>query len=933
MLRAASTFLIAVLLALPAIARDDKAAQYYEDGARRLEKGDVAGAIIQLKNALQQDSKMLSAHILIGKAYLEDLHPVAAQESLESSLRLGADRSQVALMLAQALLGQSKSSELLERLPPEAAAPGDRAELLVLRAEAHEQLRQFPQAAESLRQALVLEPRRLSALLAMSKLLLRQGKLDEAGRYADQALAVGPENARAWYVRGTVYHAAGRNVTEALKAYAKALDTQPNLVDARVARIGLNLDTGYEEAAVADLEYLARESPQEPRAAYFRAVLASRKGDGDSARAALAKITEFLDPVPVEIIRARAAELLMIGGLAHHGLGEPEKAQRYFEQFLLVDPLNPGARKLLASIHIGRKDYNRAIDVLEAGRRAAGPDPQLLSLLASAYMGAGKDQIAMRLLEEAMQVGGSTPDVNASLGFNLLRGGNEELAVNYLRKAFDKDPSMGNAGVTLVTTYLRRGEPRQALAVAEQAAKYLPRNPAAQNLLGSVRMRVGDIRGARAAFDQALALAPAFAPAKLNLAKIDVAEGKFDEARGRLSGMLKVQPKDGQALYEMARVDLAARDTEGAVRWLEKLRSLEPSNVRAAMLQSEIYLQGGQFGNALEAARAAMAAAPESMEVQAAVIRALIATRDTKGARTMLTQMTRSRVLDPGQRYLVAGLQLQAGDREGAASNLEKAVADRPDFVEARAALADIELGNGRFDRAEARARALQKDKPASGEGPRLLGDVAAARGNRAEALKWYRNALTAEPSASNLLRVFGAYVNTGDLQSGLGLLEGWLKERPDDVVVRRALGEGQMRAGRWKDARTTYSRLLAHTKDDPMLLNNLAVTEDRLGNQQKALEYAERARALAPGDPMVLDTMGWLLVRKGDVEVGIKHLREAKVRAPGIPVIRYHLAEALSRAGRRGDARAELAGVDLEAANFDDVDQARILFVELGGK
>ncbi|MDO9460149.1 MAG: hypothetical protein Q7N95_08560, partial [Alphaproteobacteria bacterium] len=68
--------LCAVALALslagaPALAAmDAKAARMYEDALTRFHKNDVAGAIIQLKNALQIDKTMLPVHVLMGRALL-----------------------------------------------------------------------------------------------------------------------------------------------------------------------------------------------------------------------------------------------------------------------------------------------------------------------------------------------------------------------------------------------------------------------------------------------------------------------------------------------------------------------------------------------------------------------------------------------------------------------------------------------------------------------------------------------------------------------------------------------------------------------------------------------------------------------------------------------------------------------------------------------
>ena len=68
-----SRCLAAVLLsacACTAWAADPKASQYYEDALQRFEKKDHKGAIVQLRNALKLDRKMLQSQVLLGKAQI-----------------------------------------------------------------------------------------------------------------------------------------------------------------------------------------------------------------------------------------------------------------------------------------------------------------------------------------------------------------------------------------------------------------------------------------------------------------------------------------------------------------------------------------------------------------------------------------------------------------------------------------------------------------------------------------------------------------------------------------------------------------------------------------------------------------------------------------------------------------------------------------------
>jgi Flp pilus assembly protein TadD len=119
---------------------------------------------------------------------------------------------------------------------------------------------------------------------------------------------------------------------------------------------------------------------------------------------------------------------------------------------------------------------------------------------------------------------------------------------------------------------------------------------------------------------------------------------------------------------------------------------------------------------------------------------------------------------------------------------------------------------------------------------------------------------------------------------------------------------------------------------DDPAVLNNLANILSSQGDK-RALELAERAHRLAPRDAAVQDTLGWILVQQGQLDSGLRHLREARLRAPDSPEIRYHLAFALSRFGRREEARRELEPALREGIAFESQAEAQELSRELAGR
>ncbi|HOL36244.1 MAG TPA: PEP-CTERM system TPR-repeat protein PrsT, partial [Rubrivivax sp.] len=119
-------------------ALNPKASRLYEDALQRFDKKDYAGTIIQLKNALQIDRKMLAVQVLLGRALLANGEYVAAQAAFEEALALGVNAAEVVLPLAESIEGQGKPGVVLsDPRFAHAALPQDvKARLLRLKAAA-----------------------------------------------------------------------------------------------------------------------------------------------------------------------------------------------------------------------------------------------------------------------------------------------------------------------------------------------------------------------------------------------------------------------------------------------------------------------------------------------------------------------------------------------------------------------------------------------------------------------------------------------------------------------------------------------------------------------------------------------------------------------------------------------------------------------------
>lgn len=924
---AASLLAVASLTAHGQI--DPKASQFYEDALQRYEKKDYAGAVIQLKNALKIDTRNISVQVLLGKALLANGDLIAAEVSFEEALRLGVNRAEVVIPLAQALSGQGKPQPLLDPTKfAEAGLPTEvKAHLLVLKANAASDLGDAKGALKFIEASRALDPTRVDSWLAEVPMRLRALQIKEAIASADKAISLAPDSPEPQYLRGTVAHLTG-DTKAALGFYDRAIKLRPTHTEALVSRAGLLMDLGKVPEAALDVAELRKSSPKDPRGAYIAALIAEAQSKPAEAKAALNDVTALLDPVPMDFFRFRP-QLLMLGGLSHYGLGQREKAKPYLEMAVRSQPASP-VGKVLAQIHLADKNIDRAIESLDQYLKYHPRDVQATHLLASAHMSQGRHQRAAALMQAALAKQ-DRPELRSMLGLSLIGSGRYANAVTELEAAIKRDPGQVQAGSALTSLYMQSGQPAKAVRVAEGLVKTRPDAPGLHNQLGMARAMTGDIAGAKASYDQALKLDPDFTAPLVNLARLETNAKAYAVAEARLNAVINREPRNLEALMEMGRVQQRLGKLQDAQRWLEKADDhAGMDNLYPALTLVDFHLANAQPKLALEAVKRLSNKAPEAIPTLLAVARVALANGDPASAKSQLSRAATTANYDTPQLVEIALLQTRANDLKGASYTLDKALQERPDFLPAMALMSEVSLKMGDAANAEKFAKQVLAAQPKRGVGHALLGDVAQSRQQRPAALEAYRRAHQLDQSTDSAVRLFTALASGGDAAAANQLAEQWLKQHPRDRAIRRALADSQVRTGNPAAARASYEALLANSPDDAEAMNNLAHVLLLLNDPAQARKMADQALARKPNAPHIIGTAGWMAFKTGQDDRALQLLRDARLRDPNNPETRYYLGAVLASKGRRGEARDELESALKTRLQFPSLKEAEKLLVTL---
>lgn len=252
---------------------------------------------------------------------------------------------------------------------------------------------------------------------------------------------------------------------------------------------------------------------------------------------------------------------------------------------------------------------------------------------------------------------------------------------------------------------------------------------------------------------------------------------------------------------------------------------------------------------------------------------------------------------------LIAGIAARRqGDAAGAVAFLEPLAASQP---RAPAAHCELGLAYGDLGRGEDAIAALRRAlalKPDLVDAWRALGDHLTAVGDRDAADAAYLSQIRAAAREPRLLAPAAALVE-GRIAVAEAQLREHLREFPTDVAAIRMLAEVAGRLGRYGDAEQLLRRCLELAPGFLPARQNLAMV---LLRQQRAPDALEVARSLMerdPANPGSRNLMAAIQSQLGEYEESIRLYRSVLDQYPRQPKVWMSYGHGLRTAGRTAEA------------------------------
>jgi putative PEP-CTERM system TPR-repeat lipoprotein len=923
--RAAMTTVAGVALASALLLTgcwDKSAEQRVASGKARMDKQDYRAAVIEFKNALQQDASSAEARFWLGKALLESGDVQGAMVELLKAREAGYKKDDLVPAIAAAMILRGDIDKFIaEYADVQLADAKQQSELKAALATAYGARSRFDKAQAAADAALRADPNNIVAQLAVAQLQMVRGDMSAALAQVDRTAQAHPNAARPWVTKADILQIGNAPAADVIAAYAEAIKRDDNNFAAHLGTIGQLMQMRDLDGAEKQIAALEKVQPDNLQVAYFRTMLAMERRDLKTAHEGAQYL---LKAAPSN------ARFLHLAGAIDYERGAYLQAIASLGK-ALPNAQNPIAvRVLLARAQLRAGDPRKALTFVQPLLDAdSNMPPEVYSVAADAYLQAGNGESAKKMYAKVVQVDPKDTRGRTVLALANLREGRPEQAVSEL-KAIAAGAGGGEALMALIVADIRGNQLEKALAGVDDLERKLPNQPVPPFLRAQIEQRLGHPAKARELFELALVRQPTYLPAVAALTAMDEADGNVGAAVKRYERLVAADPTS--VVPTMGLISLRAR---AGVKPQELQAQLEAAvkrfpgaaDPRIALVTQ--LLEQGDTKAALQAANEAVSRFPDNARIHEMLGLAEMRSGNINQATQAFSKMASllPHAAEPQVRLAEAALARR--DVPSAIQQFRKAISVKPDYIPAHAKLITLLSRAGKFDEALAQAKALQTQQPALPFGWTFEGDLQASKGNKTAAVTALRTSFAKAPGGETALKLHRALLAADQRAEADKLAAEWLSKQPNDPKFNFYLGDMAMGRKDYDRAEQQYRKVIAAQPTNAVALNNLAWLLHRAG-RPGAMEFAEKAVALAPDAPPFMDTLAEIQAAAGQWEKALALQKRVVELSPDEPSHRLHLARYLIKNNKNGEARVELQKLVQLGASFAEQEEVRKLMSSL---
>jgi putative PEP-CTERM system TPR-repeat lipoprotein len=901
----------------------DSPEKHLARGKEMAAKNDHAQAVIEFKNFLQSNPKSIEGRFLLGRELLAQGDFKAAGIELQKAYDGRYSRDAVLPLLVKSQLLQGEFDKIsaevkggaLELGSPQASALLQSlfGTSLLLRGKADEALVAYRKS----QQYVAGYP---DGMVGEAKIKAARGDLDGASAEIAQVLAGDPGHDGALVVKGDIAIKRG-DTKGAAEAYLAAVARSPKNIVARMNLAGTYLDSQSYDLAQKQVAELKRLAPGYPGVNYLDALIAFHQKDYSRAGEAIAlSLNEYPGNGNAQILS---------GAIALQNK-QPEQAELHLLEGIRLEPRSLYARNLLVRLYLGRRQPQKAEDVLRPALAAFPENPGFLAMAGEIALQQGNFAEASTMFDKASQLQPDNAQVRTQAAISDIAKGDDARGLKTLEAAAGATNNNPLPQTALVLARLQRGQYDQAAEAWKALQAEQPKDPVTYNLRAAIDLGLKNIGAARKDLEHALELDPTFFTVVANLAALDEQAGDLGAARSRYKTLLAKDKNNVSGLIALAQFEARhGAKPDVVVPLLNEARRINPAATQPVVVLASYYASQNQIAQAISVTQEGLTKSPNSLNLATLMAQLQFRNGNIDVSIAALRQLVAARPKNIDFQVALGQALLASNQVEPAMRAFADAIQADPNAYAAQTTAISSLLASDKVEPANKLLATIRKSSPHSPVLAELEADTKMAAKHYADAASDYRKLNAQSPSADTVIKLATALQLVGDAQNANAVVAEWLKTHPDDVVVRTFDANNALRANRYAQAAEGYRTVLRSRPNDSGVLNNLAWA---LWQQKdpEALAVARKASEIAPDSPMVNDTLGWILVEQGDVKQGLDVLQRAVTAAPKQTDIALHLAKAQIKDGRTDAARTTLQNLVRSAPDSAEGKESKSLIASM---
>lgn len=874
------TLLFTLLLSLSACTEQKDEATLLNEAKTQYDNGEFSTATISLKNILQKNPEQAEARYLLGAIYLNKDQFLAAEKEFRRAISQNPEHEEALLALAKAQLSLNKFEKVLSTLSAQTfQQQTSKIRALIMQSQAYLSLDKLTEAMDFVDKANTIDNQSKYSQLGSALIAAYQENTDQAIATLSQILQQNPQFHEATLLKGSV-HSKAHQYKQAAITYLEYYHSKPENFAIRVLIAHNYIKAGEYEAAKPHIEALRKHNDNNPTVNILAAQIAYVEQNFELAKSLANKALNNTDNSLAQ----------MLSGLSSFQLGENEQA--YYQLNAISDylPKNHQVNKLLAILQV-KLGYD---DELTTQLNHFSNDANLYANLGKEYANLGDVELAKEMFNSAAQLAPDNAQFKALLGmFKLANDDNS--GIKELEQAVQLAPQFKSANIALALNYADAGKIEEAEKIAKRWIKQNPKSTAGLILNGNIAIKANKKEDAKAFFTQALALEPNNIVPLFNLAVIAAENKNYAESNKQLDKLFSIDLEYPYA-YRLA-IDNAVAENNDELLEQKILKFIDSSPT--AVWPRIILARRYAIKNKLKDGFSILEPLDDYSKLPNAYFQTL---------QNILLQTKQS---DKLSAVYIRWQQAQPKNESAFLSQIkwhEQQQNYQDALVTTRQALSleqfkqnfqlqSLEayylLATSQFSLAEKSINRLAAIQPEHAFILRIQGQLAMAKKDYAQAIKYLLNSYHVNPQESTAIYLASSYRENNEINKAINIMAQLAERYPNKVKYKSLLAELYISSSTPEKAIQYYAELLTITPNNVSMLNNLAWIYAQQNEFAQAEKHARKATELAPENPDILDTYGTILTKQNKLAEAIEVLTRANQYKPNNKEIMTHLSSA----------------------------------------